>query len=76
MERSKFPILLAVAQKCRAERYGTVQNFVTTVTSQLVSELAEKHRTGVRPANAAVLPEKLNFLTSIDWWRDLCRTGR
>ncbi|KAK8698077.1 hypothetical protein V6N13_114208 [Hibiscus sabdariffa] len=67
LEQSKFPILLAVAQVCGADKCGAVGQFITTTTSEngLVIELADKYLLATQRANTALIPNRIRFLTEI-----------
>lgn len=57
---SKFPILAAVAQSVRSQRYGTVSQFAATsnINYKVVDELIKLHK-------LPTLNERIEYLTDV-----------
>lgn len=68
MERSKFPILLAVAQICKAECNDTVRKFISTRSSEdpVVSELVGIHNAAMARVERPILESRIRWLTDIE----------
>lgn len=60
MERSRFPILLAVAQQLRAKKYDTVRQFVATSTAEnpVVKRLIDIHEAGMASPSGPILTSR------------------
>ena len=65
LERARFPILFAVAQKIRNEQYSTISQFVSTTNSSsaIVQELYEIHTRATAQLSAQAAQSSIDFLT-------------